>query len=295
MTLVQIVTSSHVSMNPRVWREANALAAAGFEVVVTCGWYSERHVELDRRLARESRWKLNLGFDLTGTSLRGRAGSGWIRAQHFAARRFERLIPALRRDALGYGVRTLTEVADRVHAAYTIGHGEVAYDVIRRLAARGAAVGIDLDDWVSENQDVSTPAQWRAFLRSVEQDAARVARGITTASEALARALEESLHPASSITAVYNSVPSISRDELAPARDGEMQVIWMSQTIGPTRGLELLFEAVQRIPGFRVTLLGDVPKRSAEWLRRLTDACDPSRVTVLSPVFPTELTAVLSR
>lgn len=291
--VVQIVSASHVSMNPRIWREADALCAAGFHVVVTCGWFSERHAEMDRRLARESRWDLNVAFDLRGTSLRDRVRGGWLRVQRAAAGRVERVVPSMRRHALGYGVGRLFKAAAAVGATLTIGHGEVAYDTLHRLARRGGLVGVDFDDWVSENQDPATNPRRIAYLREMERAAAGMASTVTTASHALAAALRESVQPRSAIETVYNSVPRIRYDDIHRA-EGGLKLVWMSQTIGPTRGLELLFEALRRVTGFKVTLIGDLPERYRPWFDEQTRTCDRDRLAVVPPVYPGDLTRALA-
>jgi hypothetical protein len=67
---ISIVTTSHISSNPRVWREADALSAAGHNLVDTGVWFDPVEAELDQQMLKSRSWQYIPAADLRGPSFR---------------------------------------------------------------------------------------------------------------------------------------------------------------------------------------------------------------------------------
>lgn len=241
-----IVTGSHLCRNPRVVKEAGTLSEAGYDVTVLGPVLTDEHYAEDRSLLSGTRWDHRASVDLrapvsgTWARLRRRIGTeltrhGWERA-----------------EALGYGVRPALRRARRMGANLYIGHEEVGTWVVWQLEKEGARVGADFEDWhtrdlLPEDRE-GRPVN---LLTEVEQTLLHRAVHVTATSNAMAQAMADA-NDAPKPTVVYNAFPWADRkgvDKTRRDRDGSGRpsVHWVSQTIGPGRGLETLCRALQDV------------------------------------------------
>lgn len=294
---IHILIAGHLASAPRALKEAHALVKAGHQVQITGVWHSEALAAEDRALARAAGIGLFPALDFRRSNLRGRGR--WLvqgMERRWARHRFirsGRLSPAL----LGHGAGALMAAALAGRADLTIVHSEAGLWIGGELLRRGRRVGIDFEDWFSrdlpESDRLARPVAW---LADMEGDLLRRGHYALAPSRAMAEAMAEA-YDAPPPEVVYNTFPPAPRDGLPrprPERTGEdrLALHWFSQTIGPMRGLELLFAA---LPGVRhpvhVYLRGACPPSHLEWLRGQIPSGWESRVTVLGRVPNEELPA----
>jgi glycosyltransferase involved in cell wall biosynthesis len=287
---IAIVTGAPLCRNPRVAKEARALAGAGHEVhLVAPVWNEETHA-LDEAILPGTgarRW--------TSADLRPCAGiAGRIaRARRRAGME---LVARARHDnpsALGYGVARSLAIAEELAADLTIGHQEVGAWVADRLAAKGYRVGADFEDWYSED----LPPEKRrgrpvGLLRALELRLLRSAAHRTTTSHALAEALG-AFAQAPPPRVVYNAFPLAERAGVAPPSGrppgGPLRLLWFSQTLGPGRGLETLVEALRLVEApLSLELVGASTEAYRASLLALAGEAAP-RLAFHPPVPPGEL------
>ena len=269
MSHICIVTGAHLCRNPRVVKEAGALADAGHAVTVLGPALASDLADEDRTLAAGAGWTHRYAVDV-------RPEAGGVRHVHRAVRRLaveaQRRLGAERPEALGYGVRALLRAARAEAADLTIGHQEVGTWVCARLARAGRRIGVDVEDWYSRlphpDEQAGVPIE---LLDSIERDTLRAAAYATTTSHALADALAAT-YDATPPRVVYNAFPWAERESLdgqavdRPARD-RLSLHWVSQTVGPYRGLDLLFEALGHVTTpVDVHLRGALPREYEGWL-----------------------------
>ena len=136
-------------------------------------------------------------------------------------------------------------------ADLTIGHQEVGAWVACALMDEGRAVGADIEDWYSEDllpeARVGRPVE---LLRRCEAQLVRRGSHVTTTSEALAQALAEAYGGPDAHSRSITPFPWADRADLDDAaRDRQDRSLpslhWVSQTIGPGRGLDTLCEALR--------------------------------------------------
>lgn len=268
MAHIGIVTGAHLCRNPRVVKEATALCEAGHRVTVLGPATDPQLSELDAALVREGGFEHHVVVDVQPGSptrtrhrlvrrlaVEGVSRFGWQRA-----------------EALGYGVQTTLRAAREVDADLIIGHQEVGVYVAAQLLREGYRAGADIEDWHSEDQLLSRPQRPQRILRESEASVLRLGFHVTTTSESLARALADR-YRAPTPSVLYNAFPWSDREAMDRGKKDRHDLAlpslhWVSQTIGPGRGLELLCEALALVERpVQVHLRGGSDARTEAWLR----------------------------
>ena len=204
--------------------------------------YDADQAAMDRDMLRARSWRYAPAADLRVSDAASRLAQGYHRLRN----RLGRLRSACGWPdpaALGYAVGSLSKAALRENADLTILHLEPALWAGTRLIRRGMRIGVDIEDWYSENRPAGPAARRESrYLRGLEQRILRAAAYATCPSRAMAEALSKAYQvPLPEV--VYNSVPSL-RKTVPVAPGGPLRLVWFSQTIGPGRGLEDLFPAI---------------------------------------------------
>lgn len=290
---ILIVTNGQLGRNPRPWKEAEALAGAGYDVTVLM---VRNHAATEEAEAaalsgagfRREAIDLIPGFATGPARLLVRRGLAW------GARQWTRLGGQPTLGSLG-PARLLLERARRRAADLTIVHNEVPHWVGRQLLKEGFRVAADIEDWHSEDL---LPEQRRhrplETLREIERDLLRHAAYTTTTSEALAEALHVrygGVRPA----VIANAFPLQPDPHRGPP--GEPPAwFWFSQTLGPGRGLEAFVAAwALTVQPSRVVLLGEPVEGFVQALTARVPAERRAALTFLSPVPPAQLPSVIAR
>lgn len=278
---ILILTNGPLARNPRVYKEASALGAAGFAVTVLGVRNHAASVALDADLTRGA------PFTHRSIDLLGGPGAVLSRLRTKAARAAVARGFAQPIAALGPAHRLLA-AARRLPSDLVIGHNEIAHWAALQLHAAGRRVAADIEDWHSEDL-LPEAARHRplALLRTLERRLLQEAAGTSTTSEALADALYIR-HGGRRPAVITNAFP------LGPARaarhdGGPVRLMWFSQTVGPGRGLEEFVRAWRRMQvPTRLTLVGEPLPGYADALRTLAATAAP-RLVFEPPVPPGDL------
>lgn len=254
MARIVILSGIQVIDNPRVVKEADALAEAGHDVEVLGSIYNEpSRVRIDG-LLRGRRWRHTAVADLTSPSLRKRAEGVMMRARWRLARLLKDRASLELPDQLGMVVRPLYRVARSKPADLYIAHLEQALWAGNRLIDLGRHVAVDIEDWYSEDGLPEDQARRPvALIKRLELGLFRRATYATTTSLSLAEALARAYGiPAPSV--IHNSFPSEEREWIDHQRldrksPGALSIVWFSQRTGPGRGLEDLVKALPTLDG----------------------------------------------
>jgi glycosyltransferase involved in cell wall biosynthesis len=269
-----LASGNHLCSNPRVVKEADALASAGFEVHVLGGAYSPKLKERDARLVSGKAWNYCPAYDLT----RSAAARLWFKTQ----RRLGILLWTKLRHAnapqIFYGTASMARRIEEINADLTIAHWEAALPGTVRRFARGHPVGVDMEDWFSEDLLPSARASRPIdLLASFEKRLLTEGVHSTCPSGAMADALV-ARYGCRRPLVIRNVFSSSERHALdgewkdrtgmkgrrarnSPTTDRPadvpVSIHWYSQTIGPGRGLEELMEAAEGLQGdFEIHLRG---------------------------------------
>ncbi len=269
MAKILILIGAHLCTAPRPQKEAETLANAGHDVTVRGFWFDPELVKRDRLLIANHKWKFEPIIDFQPTN----RWLNWkMRLQRrIAQEQFQRLgnfSPGL----LGYGVKAMLTAARKARADLTIAHSEASLWVGSQLLNEGLRVGVDFEDWFSEDLPPSDRnTRPIAKLKLLEQRLLRECTYCLTTSHAMAEAMAKA-YQAPKPTVIYNSFPWSDRTQIdGHTKDRQNHHLpslhWFSHTIGPHRGLEILFQALSylKIP-VEVHLRGNYPQNSRQWL-----------------------------
>lgn len=271
--LVVMLVVSDLRIEPRVEREARALASAGYDVTVLCPLVSE-------------------GLDLSGVEW----GPGvtivhlpW-RTGRFAYGRPGYLGLDLYLAALKY--RPLAFHGHDLNTCYV---GMAAAKVC------GAHFIADFHEWTSENvhwdeasgKNVPFEGDWKRDLQQLERRIMREASGVITVSQAIVDALAEELGDGRKCALVRN-IPTFAA---APTRDypplkeqigvspERFVLLWQGGT-GPTRMIEPIIEALVHAPACTLVIRGPSLDLFGEGYRALADKLGVSDRLVLRDGVP---------
>jgi glycosyltransferase involved in cell wall biosynthesis len=261
---VCLISSVHPWVNPRLIKEADALAAAGHDpVVVTksvAGWAEA----LDARLLATKRWpSVRVDLRRDHPAARWRWLTTAVRGE-LAARAY-RVFGALRCAEEGYyrGFGPVLDAARRTDADLFIAHTQGALPIAARAAAtRGVPYGFDCEDLLAEEaaDGLRNRAQRQAIL-DIERAYLPGAAYVTATSEAMATYLARTYGISPHV--VRNVFPLAELHGITPPgsrpRRASLELVWISATIGPGRGLEDALQALAQLPDVvRLTLFGRV-------------------------------------
>ena len=288
---IVILTGNHLCHNPRVLKEAATLAKAGHEVTVLGGWSDSALKLRDQELLRSLTFSFLPVIDTTesttrrlGMRVRTKIGS---LAHQFACME--------NRWELGHAYTALRREAFRRKADLYIAHSEQAMAVGVDLLRRGNRVGVDMEDWFSEDL---LPAARRyrplRLLRGLESELLRHAPYATCPSSVMSAALAKA-YECRAPTVLYNAfgweqrqwIDGVQKDR----RDMRLPSIhWFSQTLGQGRGLEDLLSALPLVRHKMEVHLRGVPTVGFEgWFMARVPAAWRDSILIHDLVSNTEL------
>ena len=144
---IVILTGHHLCHNPRVIKAAGALAKAEYEVTVLGGWFDPLLKARDEMLMTS----LPFGFIPVIDSTRDASRRLGLRVRRKLGSLMHKIGHLDNRWQLGYAYSELRRAANRRAAALYIAHSEQAMAVATDLLRDGRSVGVDMEDWFSED------------------------------------------------------------------------------------------------------------------------------------------------
>lgn len=269
---ILILTSSHLCRNPRVVKEATALAHAGYDVTVMSVSSHLRFEKMDLELMRSLPFQRKV-IDYSAGSRRTRLANFIQRSGTWGARLLCSRLRIELAQSLGPAAALLKFA--RSHPAHlTIVHTEIPIWAAQSLIRDGRRVAVDIEDWYSEDlMFADRRSRPLRLLRHAESFVLHHALYASTTSQSMAAALSETYRCRVPLV-IHNTFPLQSQSRIdRPPGDQPPAFIWFSQTIGPGRGLELFFAAWLRTQHrSRIFLLGDErPGYRERLLERLPD------------------------
>jgi glycosyltransferase involved in cell wall biosynthesis len=288
---IVILSGNHLCHNPRVLKEAVTCANAGYRVKVLGAWISPELKMRDIEMLGSLPFDFKPVIDATEDRLRWMSG----RLCHKLASVAYRTTGVESEYQLGYTRTALSRAALREPADLFIAHSEPALAVASDLCRKGRAVGIDMEDWFSEDSAPGAEKQRPAgILRGLERRLLRAAAHSTCPSGAMSAALAAEFG-CSPPAVVYNAFPWADRLCLdhgqKDRKDHSLPSIhWCSQTLGADRGLEDLLSALPLLShNVEVHLRGKPSQGFASWLADRTPDAWRKRVVLHALVRPSEL------
>lgn len=276
MAKILIQIGAHICTAPRPQKEADALASAGHDVTVAGVWNDPRLIERDKHLIQDKNWRFIPVVDFSCANFVSNFKERGLRN---ISQKLYQTLDVFTPQLLGYGAAAHKRFALQEASDLTIVHSESGLWLAGELLKRGLKVGVDFEDWFSEDLTISArKARPVKKLKELERYVGQNSKYCLCTSKAMAKALSEA-YQIQEPTVIYNTFPLKDRDSL----DGRSldrkniqipSIHWFSHTIGLGRGLELFFEALAELePIAEVHLRGNYP----EHLRQKLEALIPGR------------------
>ncbi len=244
-----LIGAANASNNPRLLREADLLSQQ-HDVRVVCQGSSRTAAEADERLLARRAWRLNRVDHARADWLASDAGRpAWVRSLFVRGRRrlAEEAFHAIKTAKLAeYSVCTslpeLRRLASAEQADWFVAHAQPVLPAAVAAAKRWhAKLGFDCEDLLTETGDKFCEAN-----RRIESKYFGQCDYITATSNAMAEHLANTYKIPPPVV-LYNVFPlSLTEGILPPAKrepHPKLRLHWVSQTIGPDRGLQDAFEA----------------------------------------------------
>jgi glycosyltransferase involved in cell wall biosynthesis len=251
MKRITIVSGIQLSDNPRVVKEAATLTAAGYHVEVLCSLLKLEDSARNERLANMYGFCVRRLVDVSQRGISRRLSWQWRRLKRRIAISISQFTRQATVHQLGYTSHGMLRYCIRHPADLYSIHLPQAMWVGAELIRRGAKVSTDIEDWYSEDfrkQDLAkAPLQ---LLRLIEDTVLKGAAFSSTTSHTLSEALAARYCCRSPIV-LYNAFRLGERNTIVSSLRfsdrKKPRVGWVSQVIGPDRGLEQLVEATHHL------------------------------------------------
>ena len=292
---VAILTAASLSWNPRALKEAETVARAGFEVVVYGACFNAGQRRTDEELADLHRFSFRSVLPVAEGGIKPQLLSIWRRIRTRIGVDLNRYLHIENAWQLGPAVVELAKQARKAKADYYLAHLEQGVWVGAQLRRSGASVGIDMEDWYSEDlPPEARKSRPLRLLRDLEKELLTTGAHATCTSRAMSEALAREFG-CQRPTVVYNAIPwSVreSMDGLFKDR-GDLRlpsIHWFSQTLGHGRGLDDLIAALPLLKhDVEIHLRGKPARGFENWLAQRVPDAWRGRIMVHGLVPNTEL------
>jgi glycosyltransferase involved in cell wall biosynthesis len=289
-----LITPGHAASTPRLVRNADALAEAGYEVHVVAGRNFPPADALDAEIFSRARWSHSLVDYRAAPGATARKLARRLARMLVLIRPFANLAVAAR--ANNSEATRFASAAARAKAHLYLGHclpGLPAAAFAGR--ARGVPFGFDAEDFHDAETEASIHDRAESAARRILQSRLLPACVHLTSASPMIGGQFERIYGVKPLT-LLNVYP-LTDGPPAPIETGPIseqrpaRFYWFSQTIGPGRGLEAVVQIMARmsIPA-ELRLRGFVAQGYMDHLRDVAQRASLARpIVFLSPGSPNEM------
>lgn len=267
---ILLVTTGQPSLNPRLVKEADTLAANGFNVTVLYAYWNEWGTDLDKALLSARSWKaICVGGNPHTQPFTYFISRLIYRFSRFAEKNTR--IGYFNKFALARSTFFLMRSAKKHIADLYIGHNLGALPAVVKAAKKHRKkCGFDAEDFhryeiSDDNKDFDVKLK-----SSVENKYIPQLNYLTASSTQITDAYTE-LFPSLKPVTILNVFPADAKISL-PALNASpvVKLFWVSQTIGIKRGLEDVIQALQLLQQckFELNLLGHHTNETKAYIER---------------------------
>ena len=269
---IVLISGNSLCHNPRVMKAATTLARNGYDVHVLGAWLEADLKARDQAMLAQAPFRFEPAIDATLPGIFETTAHTLRRVRRKAANAAYGLTGWQSRDRLGYGIGRLLARARALKADLYIAHSEPALYVAWRLMQGRYRVGVDMEDWFSEDLLPQARKQRPVdLLRMLESELLTCGAYASCPSRSMSEALATA-YGCELPAVVYNAFPLADRRSIDGLRKdrrdtGVPSICWHSQTLGPGRGLEELIAGLPLLDrDVEVHMRGRVTAEFQDWL-----------------------------
>ncbi|RZA00805.1 MAG: hypothetical protein EOP47_12900 [Sphingobacteriaceae bacterium] len=293
---ILFITSGQPAINPRLVKEADALADAGYTVTVLYAYWNDWATGYDEQLIATKKWKAHR---VAGHPVEQPFTYFLSRFIHKLAVKLSRYTTAKcwHEYAIARGSFYLIRKAKKIKADLYIGHnlGALPATVIA-ANAHNKLCGFDAEDY-HRNEISDDKNNNDVVLRTYLENKYVPQLNYLTASSPFIAAQYQQHYPQIKKEVVLNvfSNKNIKPIEANPA--SSLKLFWFSQTIGAGRGLEEVVEALcfLNTHAFELHLLGDLPAGTFKSYLAGKEEAESLKIFTYPPISPDEIVAFASK
>lgn len=257
---VLLITSGQPSLNPRLVKEADALANAGYDVTVLYAYWNDWGTKFDEEQLADKKW---MAIRVGGDPSKQSSTYFLSRILHKAATAIYKTtgINLLVENMLTRSTYFLIQEAKKHKAAIYIAHNLGALPAVVIAAKKHKAkCGFDAEDFHRQEVSDDVNSIHYKLTKYIEDKYLNQTDYITASSPQIAAAYKE-LYPNTDITTILNVFPKSTIGNVQSTSNIEpIRIVWFSQTVGKNRGIETIIQALQVFNSneFELYLLGNV-------------------------------------
>ena len=256
-----IISSGQPSLNPRLVKEADALADAGYKVTVLYAYWNSWGTQYDRQLLPQKKWQaIRVGGD-----------PEQARALYFISRLINKTATLLYQKfkikqfaeaAIARSSFFLMRDAPKYKADFYLAHNLGALPaVVKAAKSNKKPCGFDAEDFhrFEASDDINDNG---VILKTFVEDKYIPKINYLSAASPLIAEAYNKLYPGKHPVTLLNVFPldaAVSTPVIN--RAGPVKLFWFSQTIGANRGIDTIIKALQLLSSdnFELHLLGFIP------------------------------------
>jgi glycosyltransferase involved in cell wall biosynthesis len=281
--LISII--GHLAEAPRPQKEAAALVRAGHQVMIRGAWWSEALAAEDIELAKS----IGADFAPLVDVRKGSKTALTSRMKRRVAVEMYQKFGWVTPRSFGHSGPEILAEAKRLRPDLVIIHSEDGLWAGKRLIEQGFRVGVDFEDWFSEDLlPEARKGRPVAALAALEKYMLKHAVYCQTTTQVMSEAMAMDARVERVPATIPNVFPWNERAAMVQyegdERGDEISFYWYSQTIGPGRGLEVLGKALAKTEGnWRLRLRG-ILRAGDRWFDETFPPSIRDRVDVLAKV-----------
>ncbi len=280
---VCLITTGHISSNPRLLKEASSLSNAGYEIHIVFTQYLEYLVAEDFKiLYTHPDWKYsNFLWTPIKKTLRLKTAlvqkiTKWI----YPVIRLNELI--INRN-YNWQLRRAIEIKADLYIAHNLGALPVAVNAAK---ANKTKCGFDAEDFHRNEISDDVNSFDVRLKKQIEDKYLEELDYLTAASPLIANAYR-GLYPQLNPVVINNVFEIRNQPKINTNKNNGLKLFWFSQTIGRSRGLEDIISALNQIenPLIELHLLGKLSVEDAKYFNKLANF----EIRYHKPVSPTQI------
>jgi glycosyltransferase involved in cell wall biosynthesis len=292
---VCLITTNHIATNPRLVKEAMALAAKNYRIHVVLTQHTPKYALEDFRILKQNpSWTYDI-LDWTRDRFSSRFKRSFSGLLQKASGNLIRFLPLalLHKLILNRHYFAQLRMARSAKADLYIAHNAGALAVAADAAGfSGTGFSFDAEDF---HRGEVLKKEVLSALRAIENEYLPQAKYITAASPLIAEAYQK-LFPELRIHTVKNVFPLTNGHHNIGPQTGPLKLFWFSQTVGTNRGVQDIIKALKLLEGrdLEFHIYGFLPNAAREQfqslIRELNFSKDP-KIVFFDPISPDELLA----